>query len=337
VNLTGTRPYDATPTVVAAILSVANTVGGDVVTVASGSGTVASPNIGLQPITSFGTLALGGADAGNYTLTGASGSVNITSAGLTVTVTNLLALDKVYDATTNATLDATNAGLDGVLNGDDVILVTSNAVAFFADKSVGSNKPVTVVGLALAGAQAANYELIDPTNVTASITPAELTISGVSAANKVYDGTTAATLNGTAILNGVAAADDVSLVSSNATAAFADPDVGINKPVTATGYAVVGADANNYTLTQPTGLAADILPLTTPAFAVQGIVKVSGGWQLTLTGQAGQSYQVLATDDLRQSLNQWTTLSSGTFGSEPVIILDTATNLPARFYRIVSP
>lgn len=79
VVLTGSRPYDGTTTAAAAILSIANVVGGDMVNVASGSGTLASSNAGPETIISFGTLALGGAAAGNYTLLGASGTVTITS------------------------------------------------------------------------------------------------------------------------------------------------------------------------------------------------------------------------------------------------------------------
>ncbi len=78
VILTGTRAYDGTATAAAAILSVTNTVGSDVVTVASGSATLTSSNAGPETISSVGTLALGGSAATNYTLTGASGSVTIT-------------------------------------------------------------------------------------------------------------------------------------------------------------------------------------------------------------------------------------------------------------------
>jgi hypothetical protein len=262
VNLTGTRSYDGTTAVAAGILSVANKVGSDNVTVASGNGTLAGANVGSETITSFGTLSLSGASAGNYTLAGASGSVNITVSALALTVTNLLALDNVYDGTTNATLDATKAGLAGVLNGDDVTLVTSNAVAYFADKNVGTNKPVTVTGLALGGTAAANYTLMDPTNVTANITAAELTVAGITAASKVYDGTTNAQLNGTATLNGEVSGDDVSLVTDGMSAAFAGSNVGTGIPVTVSGYAITGADAGNYTLTQPSGLAADIMAAT---------------------------------------------------------------------------
>jgi hypothetical protein len=262
VDLTGARPYDGMTTAAAGILTVANKVGSDNVMVVSGSGTLAGANVGSEAITSFGSLALGGTAAGNYTLAGASGSVNITVSALALTATNLLALDKVYDGTTNATLDATNAGLAGVLNGDDVTLVTSNAVAYFADKNVDTNKPVTVTGLALGGAAAANYTLVDPTNVAADITAAGLTVSGVTAAAKVYDGTTNAPLNGTAILNGEVSGDDVSLVTNGVSAAFAGPNVGTGIAIVVSGYAITGADAGNYTLTQPSDLAADITAAT---------------------------------------------------------------------------
>jgi hypothetical protein len=262
VNLAGTRSYDGTTTVAVGILSVANKVGSDNVTVSAGSGTLAGANVGSEAIMSFGTLALGGTAAGNYTLAGANGSVNITVSALTLTVTNLLALDKVYDGTTNATLDATNAGLAGVLNSDDVTLVATNAVACFADKNVGATKPVTITGLALGGAAAVNYTLMDPTNVTANITVAGLTVSGVTAASKVYDGTTNAQLNGTPTLNGEVSGDDVSLVADGVSAAFDGPNVGTGIPVTVSGYAITGADAGNYILTQPSDLAADITAAT---------------------------------------------------------------------------
>lgn len=77
-TLIGSRPYDGTTSAAAAILSVTNVLGSDIVTVASGSGTLSSSNVGPETISSFGTLALGGASAGNYTLVGASGAVTIT-------------------------------------------------------------------------------------------------------------------------------------------------------------------------------------------------------------------------------------------------------------------
>jgi hypothetical protein len=336
-NLTGSRPYDKTTTAAAGILSVTNKVGGDNVTVASGSGSLAGANVGSQAITSFGTLALGGTAAGNYTLSGASGSVNITAAGLAVT--NLPALDKVYDGTTNATLDATNAGLAGVLNGDSVTLVTSNAVGYFAGPNAGTNKPVTVSGLALGGTEATNYVVAAPTNLAANIWPAPVTIeSGITANNKAYDGTEAATISSNnVVLDGVISGDvDYISLSTNAyTATFATADAGSNIVVTVSGLSLTGSAMANYTLNQPTGLTADILSSLIPALT--GISMESEGWQLSFSGPAGQSYHVLATDDLMLPLNQWTVLAGGTFGSGTVTFTDSSTNLSQRFYRIVSP
>jgi hypothetical protein len=79
VVLTGTRAYDGTASAPASILSVSNKVGSDNVTVASGSGTLANASVGSEALTSVGSLALGGTNAGNYTLAGATGSVTITN------------------------------------------------------------------------------------------------------------------------------------------------------------------------------------------------------------------------------------------------------------------
>ncbi len=77
-TLGGSRLYDGTATADSSILFVANLVGSDVVTVASGSGTLAGSSAGAEAISSLGTLTLGGAAVANYTLVGATGSVTIT-------------------------------------------------------------------------------------------------------------------------------------------------------------------------------------------------------------------------------------------------------------------
>lgn len=101
---------------------------------------------------------------------------------------------------------------------------------------------------------------------TFQITPKALTVSGVAASNKVYDGTTTATI--TATLQGVVNGDSVQLTAPAAD--FDTKDAGTGKAVTiaASGsFTISGADAGNYTLTQPTvsGLTADITPATLTA------------------------------------------------------------------------
>ena len=98
----------------------------------------------------------------------------------------MTASNKVYDATTTATL----SGCPTVAAfGSDAVSVGGTVQAFFSDKNVGTAKSVAVGGYALSGADAGNYLLVQPSGLSAAITPATLQISRLTAANKVYDGT----------------------------------------------------------------------------------------------------------------------------------------------------
>lgn len=91
-----------------------------------------------------------------------------------------------------------------------------------------------------------------------------LTITGVTASDKVYDGNTTATVSGTATLNGAIGSDVVTLGGAPV-GTFSSANVG-SRTVTVTGYTISGASAGNYTLTQPS-LTANITaaPLTITA------------------------------------------------------------------------
>ena len=127
VTLTGTRLYDGTTNAAFSILTISNAIAPDVVTVASGAATLASKNAGPQAITSIGTLALGGADAANYTLVGATGTVTITQLPVTLTGTRL------YDGTTDA--DFSILTISNAI-APDVVTVASGA-ATLASKNAG--------------------------------------------------------------------------------------------------------------------------------------------------------------------------------------------------------
>jgi YDG domain/MBG domain (YGX type)/Fibronectin type III domain len=88
-----------------------------------------------------------------------------------------------------------------------------------------------------------------------SITKAPLTNTGAVASNKVYDGTTSASVTG-ATLSGIVNSDNVTLVLGTAT--FATKDMGTAKAVTVTGSTLSGTKAGNYSLTEIAGLAANI-------------------------------------------------------------------------------
>jgi hypothetical protein len=96
-----------------------------------------------------------------------------------------------------------------------------------------------------------------PAAATADITARGLTVSGITAADKVYDATTTATINAdSATLAGVLSGDTVTLAAGSATGAFATKNAGTGKVVNVSALSLSGADASNYTLTQPTTTAS---------------------------------------------------------------------------------
>ena len=261
------KVYDTTAAATLGGTAVVAALGGDVVTVGGGSATFANKNVGNGKAVTVTGYTLGGADAGNYTVVQPTGlAANITPASLTVT--GVGANSKVYDATTAATLNGT-ASVAAL--GGDVVTVGGVGSGTFANKNVGNGKAVTVTGYTLGGADAGNYTVVQPTAVTANITPASLTVTGVSATNKVYDATTAATLGGTAAVTALAG-DVVTVGGGSGT--FANKNVGNGKSVTATGYTLGGADAGNYTVVQPTGLTANITPASLTVTGVGANNKV---------------------------------------------------------------
>src|SRR5439155_72262 len=98
---------------------------------------------------------------------------------------------------------------------------------------------------------------------TLTVNKKNLTISGAVANDKVYDSNTVATVNFSgASLNGIVGSDSVTLDTSGYSASFATKTVANNKPVTVLGVGLSGTDAGNYTVSQPSGLTANITPAT---------------------------------------------------------------------------
>jgi hypothetical protein len=244
--------YDGTTN--ATVTFTDNRMAGDVLTVNYAAASFTNKTVGTGKPVNVRGLTLSGADSTNYLLaaTTVSTSANITAAALTVS--GITAANKVYDAKTTATLNVSGAALVGIITGDTVTLSTSGAKGVFANKNVGTGKTVTVSGLTMAGASAANYKLTQPT-ATASITVRSLTVTATGV-NKVYDGTTVATVT----LSDNRVAGDV-LSESYAAASFADKNAANGKTVTVSGIAISGTDSGNYS------------PATTTATTTANITK----------------------------------------------------------------
>ncbi|NNH01044.1 YDG domain-containing protein [Acinetobacter sp. ANC 5414] len=90
-------------------------------------------------------------------------------------------------------------------------------------------------------------------------------ITGITANNKTYDGTTDATLNiGSADFAGMIAGDNLTVASS--TGSFSDKNAGTDKTVNISGLSLGGADAENYLLASTTATnIANITPATLTA------------------------------------------------------------------------
>jgi hypothetical protein len=119
-----------------------------------------------------------------------------------VSVAGIHALNKAYDGTSSAKVDAHAASLEGVSAKDSVHLDVHRLRSRFSDTTVGAHR-ILVSGFRLVGPDAEKYVLRQP-RVSATITARELTVTGITADNKVYDGTSSATLSvGSASLVGV--------------------------------------------------------------------------------------------------------------------------------------
>jgi len=251
------RVYDTTTSVTLSGSANVTALGGDQVTVSgTGSGVFADEDVANDIAVAVSGYALSGADADNYVIMQPTGlAADITPAGLTVT--GISANDRVYDTTTHATLS-------GVANvtafGSDQVTVGGSGSGSFADEDVANDIAVSVSGYTLSGVDAGNYVIVQPINLAADITPASLNVTGVSANDRVYDTTTAATLNGLASV--AALGNDQVTVTGTGTGVFAEEDAASDIAVAVSGYTLSGADAGNYIILQPTGLTADITPAT---------------------------------------------------------------------------
>ncbi|NOU48613.1 MAG: hypothetical protein HOO86_16350, partial [Bacteroidales bacterium] len=236
--------YDGNTDATISGASLVGIVGLDDVALDALTGTFATEIVGTHSVTA--TLTLMGTDKDNYSLTQPTGlSAEITAKELTVS--GATADDKLYDGNTDATISG--ASLVGIVGLDDVDLDALSGT--FASEIVGTH--TVTATLSLTGIDATNYSLTQPTGLSAEITAKELTVTGATADDKVYDGNTNATISG-AVLVGIVGTDDVALDAL--TGIFASEIVGTHS-VTAT-LTLMGTDKDNYSLTQPTGLSAEI-------------------------------------------------------------------------------
>ena len=222
------------------------------------------------------------------------------------TISGVTVSDKTYDGNAKAKITAAGV-IDGLVDGDKVDIVTGKAL--YNDKNVGSGKAVAFYDFALSGDDAANYVLAaQPANTTASISAKELTIADLKVKDKQYDGKNTAAIDGTPALVGVVDGDMLTLI--NGVPTFDSVKIGKDIAISFTAFTLSGdsVTVGNYTLTQPSGITANIVEYvaTGDEYSVNSndwinkdfVITAKEGYKLSLTETAnGERVDSLTASD----------------------------------------
>ena len=126
-----------------------------------------------------------------------------------------------------------------------------------------------------------------------------LTIDGLTAEDKVYDGTTDVVFDySNAKLVGVVDGDDVSLTQTSIAAAFEDKNAGVDKSVVVSGYSLAGADKDNYFLDLKNSITATITPRPVSVTTLNANDKVYDGTKMATYNEVPEPVGTLVGDDL---------------------------------------
>ena len=190
------------------------------------------------------------------------------------------------DGVPQAPVPVVAAGLNGVATISTASLPVNSGIAHTVTAQYSGSDFIDANGGPLSGGQ--------------TVIPKLLTVSGLTVSNKVYDGTTLATLGGAAVLlvpeplgsgtssDGRPYTGDAVILGGTPTGTFATVGLASGIPVTVTGNSISGAQAGNYTLMQQAGLSANINPIAVinvPANQpniIAAVAAASAGYQISI-------------------------------------------------------
>jgi len=288
----GSSTYGSTPSLTYTLYDASS--GGSTVSDASPSGT-ATWSTFLSATSAAGTYAetySSGLSSSFYTLT-AGNAVNwvINPRALTITANNA---SKTYGQTT--TFAGTEFSSSGLQNSETIGSVTLTSAGAVSTASVSGSPYSIVPSVATGGTFTASNYTIAYTNGSLTITQKALTLSGLSADNKTYDGNTTATVSSFGSLTGIVGSDTVSLNSGSSTANFDNKNVGTGKTVTAANLALSGADSGNYSIANQTTTAN----IAAKALSISGSSAVNKTYDgnTTATVTAGSLSGMVGTETL---------------------------------------
>ena len=214
--------------------------------------------------------------------------------------------------------------------------VTNTTGSFFINYNDASLATDNVSGspFTITYAYAGNNSTLNAANDTSTaltVNRKGLTVSGITANDKLYDTTTTASLNlASSTLVGNLDGGNVLFSTTGATGAFTpDGNVGTGKPVQVVGLTISGLATNNYMLVQPVIFASIFAPPGSVSNFSNGVMNIS------FFGIPNSNYVVLTTTNLGLSWWPLTTKVAGVNSSwsfsDP-----NATN-GQQFYRVTTP
>ena len=273
-NITASnKEYDGTTTATLVLNNILydRKCSGDSITVTA-TGTFSDKNAGTNKTVTISNITLSGASASNYTIN-TSTTQTTTTATITkkeVTISGIIAANKVYDGTTTIDIRYYYVKYEGKLD-SDALSVT--AVAELDDPNYTPNAvTANITELVLSGSSKDNYVVSanSQNTIKISMQPRTVTASGITAEDKVYDGTTAATLNcDNVVFDGIVEGDVLTL---SATGTFASTNVGTGITVSITDYQLGGASFSNYQFSGKASQKTTTASITKRTVAVSGIV-----------------------------------------------------------------
>ena len=185
---------------------------------------------------------------------------------------------------------------------------------------------------------------------TLTVNKVALNITGLTGIDKVYNGSNTATLSGTAALSGVVIGDAANVtLGGTPTPVFAQTAVGNNIAITVSGYTISGTASGNYTLTQPTGLTANITPAAPNVLGISPTSgPIAGGTSVIITGTyltAATAVNFGSTNATSYTINSATqitaTAPAGSAGAVDIIVITvggtSATSSGDQFTYVAAP
>src|SRR5208283_5225102 len=210
-------------------------------------------NVGTGKTVNVSGVSISGTDAGNYTFnTTASTTANITVASLTITATNQT---HTYGfGGSSGALGTSGFTSSGLQNGETIgsVTLTTNDTDSTSGNYKAGTYSLTPSNPTGGTFTASNYTI---TYVSGSLTvnKGSLTVTATGV-NKVYDGTTSATVT----FSDDRITNDVFTDSATSAAFSPDGNVGTGKTINVSGINISGTDAANYALQNTASTTANI-------------------------------------------------------------------------------